>query len=66
MLPKAVYFPILTLYLTLKKESGKPFDEGGQQSTNPRPIMHVNPQSLRCSQVMHVQREIYPKISSAL
>lgn len=78
MFPQAVYFPIRTLYLTLKieqlekarttkKSSDKPNGADGSQpqSTNPRPI-RATPPMWRCSKVMHVQREIHPTILSAL
>lgn len=77
MFPQAVYFPIRTLYLTLKieqlekarttkKVNDRPNGPDGQpQSANPKPI-RATPPMWRCSKVMHVQREIHPTVLSAL
>uniref|UniRef100_A0AAY5EIW4 Transformation/transcription domain-associated protein n=1 Tax=Electrophorus electricus TaxID=8005 RepID=A0AAY5EIW4_ELEEL len=52
--PQAVYFPIRTLYLTLKIEQRERYKSG------PRPPMW------RCSRIMHMQRELHPTLLSSL
>ncbi|XP_059388027.1 transformation/transcription domain-associated protein isoform X1 [Carassius carassius] len=75
--PQAVYFPIRTLYLTLKIEQRERYksDSGQQQSSSaaaqthsasdPGPIRATAPM-WRCSRIMHMQRELHPTLLSSL
>ncbi|TRZ04491.1 hypothetical protein DNTS_027557 [Danionella cerebrum] len=75
--PQAVYFPIRTLYLTLKIEQRERYksDSGQQQPTSaatqthsasdPGPIRATAPM-WRCSRIMHMQRELHPTLLSSL
>ncbi|XP_018549544.1 LOW QUALITY PROTEIN: transformation/transcription domain-associated protein [Lates calcarifer] len=77
--PQAVYFPIRTLYLTLKIEQRERYksDSSGQQqpssvgaqphsgASDPGPIRATAPM-WRCSRIMHMQREIHPTLLSSL
>ncbi|XP_038130156.1 transformation/transcription domain-associated protein isoform X1 [Cyprinodon tularosa] len=77
--PQAVYFPIRTLYLTLKIEQRERYksDSSGQQQpssvgaqphsggTDPGPIRATAPM-WRCSRIMHMQRELHPTLLSSL
>ncbi|XP_069012071.1 transformation/transcription domain-associated protein isoform X1 [Embiotoca jacksoni] len=77
--PQAVYFPIRTLYLTLKIEQRERYksDSSGQQqpssvgaqphsgSSDPGPIRATAPM-WRCSRIMHMQRELHPTLLSSL
>uniref|UniRef100_A0A8C9U0J1 Transformation/transcription domain-associated protein n=1 Tax=Scleropages formosus TaxID=113540 RepID=A0A8C9U0J1_SCLFO len=77
MYPQAVYFPIRTLYLTLKIEQRERYksDSGQQQPTSvgapphsasdPGPIRATAPM-WRCSRIMHMQRELHPTLLSSL
>uniref|UniRef100_A0A8C2Z7M2 Transformation/transcription domain-associated protein n=1 Tax=Cyclopterus lumpus TaxID=8103 RepID=A0A8C2Z7M2_CYCLU len=53
--PQAVYFPIRTLYLTLKIEQRERYKSG--KATAPM---------WRCSRIMHMQRELHPTLLSSL
>ncbi|XP_065098611.1 transformation/transcription domain-associated protein isoform X5 [Paramisgurnus dabryanus] len=75
--PQAVYFPIRTLYLTLKIEQRERYksDSGQQQpssaaaqthsASDPGPIRATAPM-WRCSRIMHMQRELHPTLLSSL
>ncbi|KAA8581791.1 hypothetical protein FQN60_003372 [Etheostoma spectabile] len=77
--PQAVYFPIRTLYLTLKIEQRERYksDASGQQqpssvgaqphsaASDPGPIRATAPM-WRCSRIMHMQRELHPTLLSSL
>ncbi|XP_030610391.1 transformation/transcription domain-associated protein isoform X3 [Archocentrus centrarchus] len=77
--PQAVYFPIRTLYLTLKIEQRERYksDSSGQQqpssvgtqphsgASDPGPIRATAPM-WRCSRIMHMQRELHPTLLSSL
>ncbi|XP_072312660.1 transformation/transcription domain-associated protein isoform X2 [Eucyclogobius newberryi] len=77
--PQAVYFPIRTLYLTLKIEQRERYksDASGQQQpssvgaqphsggSDPGPIRATAPM-WRCSRIMHMQRELHPTLLSSL
>ncbi|XP_077358463.1 transformation/transcription domain-associated protein isoform X1 [Festucalex cinctus] len=77
--PQAVYFPIRTLYLTLKIEQRERYksDASGQQqpasvgsqshsgTSDPGPIRATAPM-WRCSRIMHMQRELHPTLLSSL
>ncbi|XP_061912070.1 transformation/transcription domain-associated protein isoform X1 [Entelurus aequoreus] len=77
--PQAVYFPIRTLYLTLKIEQRERYksDSSGQQqptsvgaqshtgTSDPGPIRATAPM-WRCSRIMHMQRELHPTLLSSL
>ncbi|XP_016389185.1 transformation/transcription domain-associated protein [Sinocyclocheilus rhinocerous] len=75
--PQAVYFPIRTLYLTLKIEQRERYksDSGQQQPSSaaaqthsvsdPGPIRATAPM-WRCSRIMHMQRELHPTLLSSL
>uniref|UniRef100_S4RD05 Uncharacterized protein n=1 Tax=Petromyzon marinus TaxID=7757 RepID=S4RD05_PETMA len=77
--PQAVYFPIRTLYLTLKIEQRERYKSGagrhqhrsvGSQqvpgsSPDPGPIRATAPM-WRCSRIMHMQRELHPTLLSSL
>ncbi|XP_047232952.1 transformation/transcription domain-associated protein isoform X1 [Girardinichthys multiradiatus] len=77
--PQAVYFPIRTLYLTLKIEQRERYksDSSGQQQpssvgtqphsggSDPGPIRATAPM-WRCSRIMHMQRELHPTLLSSL
>ncbi|KAM9426090.1 transformation/transcription domain-associated protein [Pholidichthys leucotaenia] len=78
--PQAVYFPIRTLYLTLKIEQRERYksDASGQQQQpsslgaqahsggpDPGPIRATAPM-WRCSRIMHMQRELHPTLLSSL
>ncbi|MBN3303926.1 TRRAP protein, partial [Amia calva] len=72
--PQAVYFPIRTLYLTLKIEQRERYKSGQQQpslvgaqphSADPGPIRATAPM-WRCSRIMHMQRELHPTLLSSL
>ncbi|XP_048847031.1 transformation/transcription domain-associated protein isoform X2 [Brienomyrus brachyistius] len=77
MYPQAVYFPIRTLYLTLKIEQRERYksDSGQQQPSSagapahsapdPGPIRATAPM-WRCSRIMHMQRELHPTLLSSL
>uniref|UniRef100_W5MQE4 Transformation/transcription domain-associated protein n=1 Tax=Lepisosteus oculatus TaxID=7918 RepID=W5MQE4_LEPOC len=58
--PQAVYFPIRTLYLTLKIEQRERY-----KSADPGPIRATAPM-WRCSRIMHMQRELHPTLLSSL
>uniref|UniRef100_A0A8D0CJ78 Transformation/transcription domain-associated protein n=1 Tax=Scleropages formosus TaxID=113540 RepID=A0A8D0CJ78_SCLFO len=57
MYPQAVYFPIRTLYLTLKIEQRERYKSGPIRATAPM---------WRCSRIMHMQRELHPTLLSSL
>uniref|UniRef100_UPI003AACBC11 transformation/transcription domain-associated protein isoform X5 n=1 Tax=Centroberyx gerrardi TaxID=166262 RepID=UPI003AACBC11 len=57
--PQAVYFPIRTLYLTLKIEQRERY------KSDPGPIRATAPM-WRCSRIMHMQRELHPTLLSSL
>ncbi|KAM4631836.1 transformation/transcription domain-associated protein isoform 1-T1 [Discoglossus pictus] len=75
--PQAVYFPIRTLYLTLKIEQRERYksDSGQHQpssvgtqshsASDPGPIRATAPM-WRCSRIMHMQRELHPTLLSSL
>ncbi|MGH0143484.1 UNVERIFIED_CONTAM: hypothetical protein FKN15_046212 [Acipenser sinensis] len=77
--PQAVYFPIRTLYLTLKIEQRERYksDSSQQQpqpslvgaqshsASDPGPICATAPM-WRCSRIMHMQRELHPTLLSSL
>ncbi|KAM9336144.1 transformation/transcription domain-associated protein isoform 1-T1 [Symphorus nematophorus] len=76
--PQAVYFPIRTLYLTLKIEQRERYkNASGQQqpssvgaqphsgASDPGPIRATAPM-WRCSRIMHMQRELHPTLLSSL
>ncbi|CAG04456.1 unnamed protein product [Tetraodon nigroviridis] len=74
--PQAVYFPIRTLYLTLKIEQRERYKSGQQQpssvgaqahsgASDPGPIRATAPM-WRCSRIMHMQRELHPTLLSSL
>ncbi|XP_070782634.1 transformation/transcription domain-associated protein isoform X3 [Enoplosus armatus] len=66
--PQAVYFPIRTLYLTLKIEQRERYKMGAQPHTgasDPGPIRATAPM-WRCSRIMHMQRELHPTLLSSL
>uniref|UniRef100_A0A3Q2UJ62 Transformation/transcription domain-associated protein n=1 Tax=Fundulus heteroclitus TaxID=8078 RepID=A0A3Q2UJ62_FUNHE len=75
--PQAVYFPIRTLYLTLKIEQRERYKSSGQQqpssvgaqphsgASDPGPIRATAPM-WRCSRIMHMQRELHPTLLSSL
>ncbi|KAG7311694.1 hypothetical protein JYU34_002748 [Plutella xylostella] len=78
--PQAVYFPIRTLYLTLKIEQRERYKSAEQQpttsaggtkvgelpaSTEAGPIKATLPM-WRCSKIMQLQREIHPTVLSSL
>uniref|UniRef100_A0A3P9JR31 Transformation/transcription domain-associated protein n=1 Tax=Oryzias latipes TaxID=8090 RepID=A0A3P9JR31_ORYLA len=58
--PQAVYFPIRTLYLTLKIEQRERY-----KTSDPGPIRATAPM-WRCSRIMHMQRELHPTLLSSL
>ncbi|ESP00831.1 hypothetical protein LOTGIDRAFT_140419, partial [Lottia gigantea] len=62
MYPQAVYFPIRTLYLTLKIEQRERCDN---VSSDGGPIKAPAPM-WRCSKIMHMQRDMHPTILSSL
>jgi len=82
MFPQAVYFPIRTLYLTLKIEQRERFKAGeladrrssspGQAGETPAgPASDAGPirataPMWRCSRIMHMQRDLHPTILSSL
>ncbi|EPQ15807.1 Transformation/transcription domain-associated protein [Myotis brandtii] len=57
--PQAVYFPIRTLYLTLKIEQRERY------KSDPGPIRATAPM-WRCSRIIHMQRELHPTLLSSL
>uniref|UniRef100_A0A8C4EK75 Transformation/transcription domain-associated protein n=1 Tax=Dicentrarchus labrax TaxID=13489 RepID=A0A8C4EK75_DICLA len=59
--PQAVYFPIRTLYLTLKIEQRERY----KRASDPGPIRATAPM-WRCSRIMHMQRELHPTLLSSL
>uniref|UniRef100_T1JAK1 Transformation/transcription domain-associated protein n=1 Tax=Strigamia maritima TaxID=126957 RepID=T1JAK1_STRMM len=79
--PQAVYFPIRTLYLTLKIEQrerlksgeaaaninqGKDSDQSSQQQQAETVPIRATPPMWRCSCIMHKQREMHPTILASL
>ncbi|CAB1338302.1 unnamed protein product, partial [Coregonus sp. 'balchen'] len=70
--PQAVYFPIRTLYLTLKIEQRERYKSAAQfcggpdhSASDPGPIRATAPM-WRCSRIMHMQRELHPTLLSSL
>ncbi|XP_058123036.1 transcription-associated protein 1 [Anopheles ziemanni] len=76
MFPQAVYFPIRTLYLTLKIEQRERYKSleqasigaasagaGAGATTTP---IRATPPMWRCSKIMHLQRDIHPTVLSSL
>lgn len=82
LFPQAVYFPIRTLYLTLKIEQRERFktaDNVSMQATTSTGVKSDLPSSVsdpapikatmpmwRCSKIMQMQREIHPTVLSSL
>ena len=80
--PQAVYFPIRTLYLTLKIEqlekikageqsdrrSSSPSQPGDQASTTASTANSIRATApmWRCSKIMHMQRDLHPTVLSSL
>uniref|UniRef100_A0ABM0MIW8 Transformation/transcription domain-associated protein-like n=1 Tax=Saccoglossus kowalevskii TaxID=10224 RepID=A0ABM0MIW8_SACKO len=73
--PQAVYFPIRTLYLTLKIEQrerysvntsvSQPASQSSGSTSDPGPIRATAPM-WRCSRIMHMQRDLHPTLLSSL
>lgn len=68
--PQAVYFPLRTLYLTLKIEQRERYktaelanQEGERGDTNP---IRATPSMWRCSRIMQMQRDVHPTVLSSL
>ena len=72
MFPQAVYFPIRTLYLTLKieqREKMKAGELGERRPSSPNQQtgdIRATAPMWRCSKIMHMQRDLHPTVLSSL
>ncbi|XP_017777683.1 PREDICTED: transformation/transcription domain-associated protein isoform X2 [Nicrophorus vespilloides] len=82
MFPQAVYFPIRTLYLTLRTAAARKTNtaqqtsqgdnhdqsgqEGGSSSTTMESTIKATPPMVRCSKIMKMQRDIHTTVLTSL